>query len=90
MKSFPFSVSVCVECGSGVRTGLGGIRKDEEIIALKTAIKKSYQLKYDNGISPMSDLITATNKEAEARSNQSIHEVQLLMSLYNLKTINGN
>lgn len=66
------------------------IRKDEEIIALKAAIKQSYQLKYDNGISPMSDLITATNKEAEARSNQSIHEVQLLMSLYNLKTINGN
>jgi hypothetical protein len=31
MKSFPFSASVCLECATGVKTGLGGIRKDEEI-----------------------------------------------------------
>ena len=31
MKSFPFSHSLCIECAAGVKTGLGGIRKDEEI-----------------------------------------------------------
>jgi hypothetical protein len=31
MKDFPFSASVCLECAAGIKTGLGGIRKDEEI-----------------------------------------------------------
>ena len=66
------------------------LKKDEEIVALKATIKQSYQLKYDNGLCPMADLITAMNRESEAKSNQSLHEVQLMMSLYNRKTINGN
>lgn len=31
MKSFPFSEDLCSECASTVRTGLAGLRKDEEI-----------------------------------------------------------
>jgi hypothetical protein len=31
MKDFPFSTSICLECAAGVKTGLAGIRKDEEI-----------------------------------------------------------
>lgn len=27
-KDFPFSASVCLECAAGVKTGLGGVRKD--------------------------------------------------------------
>jgi hypothetical protein len=30
-KNFPFSNSVCLECASGVKTRLAGIRSDEEI-----------------------------------------------------------
>ncbi|HEY6756403.1 MAG TPA: hypothetical protein VI037_03345 [Nitrososphaera sp.] len=30
-KDFPFSSSACLECAAGIKTGLGGIRKDEEI-----------------------------------------------------------
>jgi outer membrane protein TolC len=66
------------------------VSKDDEIVALKASIKKSYQLKYDNGMSTMNDLITAINRESEARSNQALHQVQLLMSVYNYKTISGN
>jgi outer membrane protein TolC len=66
------------------------IHKDSEIVALKSNIRKSYQLKYDNGMSSMNDLITAINKESEARGNEALHQVQLLMSLYSYKTINGN
>ncbi|AOW09863.1 TolC family protein [Flavobacterium gilvum] len=64
--------------------------KDDEIVALKEKIKKAYQLKKDNGMCSMNDLITAINKESEARSNKALHNVQLLMSLYNYKTIKGN
>ncbi|MGB3074696.1 MAG: TolC family protein [Chitinophagales bacterium] len=66
------------------------LSKDDEIVLLKGNIKKSYQLKYDNGMCPMNDLIDAISKESEARSNQSLHNVQLLMSMYNYKTISGN
>jgi outer membrane protein TolC len=66
------------------------LSKDVEIVALKSAIVKSYQLKYDNGLCSMNDLLTAMNKESEAKRNQSIHEVQLMMSMYNYKTASGN
>lgn len=66
------------------------INKDVEIVTLKSNIRNSYQLKYDNGLSSMNDLITAINKESEARGNEALHQVHLLMSLYNYKTINGN
>ena len=45
---------------------------------------------YDNGMSPMNDLLSAMNKESEAIGNQALHNVQLLMSIYNFKTISGN
>lgn len=63
---------------------------DNEIVALKNNVKKSYQLKYDNGICSMNDLINSINKENEARCNMAMHNLQLLMSIYNYKTISGN
>jgi hypothetical protein len=32
----------------------------------------------------------AENSESDARSSRAVDEIQLLMSLYNLKTISGN
>jgi outer membrane protein TolC len=64
--------------------------KDNEIVALKNNIKRSYQLKYDNGMCSMNDLINSITKESEARINMALHYVQLLMSIYNYKTISGN
>lgn len=66
------------------------ISKDAEIIKLKGNIKKSYQLMYENGVVPMNDLLSAMNKESEAIGSQALHNVQLLMSIYNYKTISGN
>jgi len=66
------------------------LAKDDQIVLMKEKIKKSYQLKKDNALASMNDLITAMNNESEARSNKALHNVQLLMSLYNYKTIKGN
>lgn len=63
---------------------------DDEIVALRGNIKNAYQLKYDSGMCSINDLITSINAESEARSNRSLHHVQLLMSLYNYKTISGH
>ena len=66
------------------------VGKDKEIVTLKGTIKKGYELKYQNGMCSMNDLITATNSESEARSNQALHETQLLLAIYNHKTTSGN
>lgn len=63
---------------------------DEEIVALKKRIKDAYQLKYDNGLCSMGDLIDAINKASEAESNRSLHQVQLAMSENSYATDNGN
>jgi outer membrane protein TolC len=63
---------------------------DHEIVSLKEKIRNGYQKKYENGMSSMNDVIQATNKESEARSQEALHQVQLLMSLYQYQTINGN
>ena len=66
------------------------LSKDHEIASLKEKIRKDYQKRYDNGISSMNSVIQAMNKESEARSQVALHQVQLLMSLYQYQTINGN
>lgn len=66
------------------------IKSDEEIVKLRSNIRASYQLQYNNGTCSLFDLISATEKETEARSNQSLHNVQLMHAIYQLKTTNGN
>ena len=66
------------------------IRNDDEIVLLKSRIRNAYQLKYDNGMCSITDLINAINKESESVSTRSLHHVQMLMSLYNYKTRTGH
>ena len=66
------------------------LAQDDEIVKLKESIRKSYELKYQNAMSSMNDLLTAENGESDSRATRAMHEIQYLMSLYNLKTISGN
>lgn len=66
------------------------VAKDQDIVLLKTGIRKAYEQKYQNGMCTMNDLLLATNGETEARSNQAMHEAQLLLSVYTHKTTSGN
>lgn len=63
---------------------------DDEIVSLKGKIKSAYQLKYDNGMCSITDLINSINAESEARNTRSLHHVQLLMNVYNYKTKSGH
>jgi outer membrane protein TolC len=63
---------------------------DDEIVSLSQTIREGYQLKYDNGAGPMHDLLDAIIKENEARAQKATHEMQLLMTKYDYKTISGN
>ncbi len=66
------------------------IHADDEIVMLKSRIKTAYQLKYDNGICSMNDLINSINRESEAKRNQALHQVQLLSNIYSYKAKTGN
>lgn len=66
------------------------IKNDDEIVSLRSKIKNAYQLKYDNGICSMNDLISSINRESEAKRNQALHRVQLLLSMYNYQAKTGN
>lgn len=61
------------------------ITNDDEIIRLRENIKKSATAKVDNGTLTVSDLIREINAENQARQVKSLHEIQLIMSVYQLK-----
>ena len=63
---------------------------DEEIISLRKSIRESYQLKYNTGSGSLMDLLNATEKESEARSQKALHEMQLLITISEHNTITGN
>lgn len=66
------------------------LSKDQEIIALRSSIKKAYELKYQNGVCTVQDLVVAVNAESEAISNKAMHEIQLLLSQYEQSHFSGN
>jgi outer membrane protein TolC len=66
------------------------MKRDQEIVRLKSKIKGSYETKYENGISTMSELLDRTNEENVSRQTLLLHEVQYLMAAYKYKTTSGN
>ena len=66
------------------------LTEDGEIINLRNRIREGYQVKYDNGISSLIDLLNAAEKERESRIQMALHEMQLLMTYFEYKTQTGN
>jgi outer membrane protein TolC len=66
------------------------IINDDEIIRLRQNIKKSTTAKLENGTATVSDLIRDVNAENQALQLKSLHEIQLLMNVYQLKNNTNN
>ena len=66
------------------------VRTDDEIIALRTAVKEASNVQLENGVITVNDFLREVNAEDQARQNKLIHETQLLMAEYNFKTVAGN
>ncbi len=65
------------------------ISKDREIIRLQESIREAGEEQYRNGTISMSDLMDRISDEYNARATESIHEIQLLMAIYDLKNCIG-
>lgn len=63
---------------------------DCEIIELRESVKRSTESQLENGTATANDYIQHVNAEDQARQNLVLHEIQLLMALYNHKTTSGN
>ncbi|WAC12734.1 TolC family protein [Dyadobacter pollutisoli] len=62
---------------------------DDEIIALRENIKITSAAQLENGVINTNDYLREVNAEDQARLNRILHEIQLLMSRYNLQTTLG-
>lgn len=58
---------------------------DAKIIALRTSIRQAAEAKLQNGVISVSDLLAELTKENNAKITHSIHEIELLKSIYDIK-----
>ena len=61
------------------------IADDEEIIALRAAVRKAAESKLAHGIIDVNDLVREINQENAARTGKSMHEIEMLKEIYDNK-----
>ena len=65
------------------------MKSDDEIIVLRTNIRKAAESKLTHGIIDVISLLREINNENAAKTQQSIHEIDMLKEMYNLKYTNN-
>ncbi|NBA87452.1 TolC family protein [Emticicia sp. CRIBPO] len=65
------------------------LTSDQEIVDLRNKIKNTSMAQLENGVINTTDYLREVNAEDQARQNKILHEIQLLMAQYNLKTTIG-
>jgi outer membrane efflux protein len=65
------------------------VQADEEIITLRTNVRKAAESKLAHGIIDVNSLLREINNENAAKAQQAIHEVDMLKEMYNLKYTNN-
>ena len=63
---------------------------DEEIISLRSAVRKAAESKLSHGIIDVNDLVREINQENAAKVQQSMHEIQMLKEIYDNKYTMNN
>lgn len=65
------------------------LERDKKIIALRESIRSAGEEQYRNGVITMTDLMSRIDDEYNARVAESIHRIQLLMAIYDLRNCMG-
>ena len=65
------------------------MQNDDEIINLRTHIRKAAESKLAHGIIDVNSLLREINNENAAKAQQAIHEIDMLKEMYNLKFTNN-
>ncbi len=69
---------------------LDQIKYDDDIVALRTSVKQSSEAKMTNGTLSGIDLMRDVNAEDLAKQDKILHEIELLLAMYNLKYVTNN
>lgn len=75
---------------SAIRSVRALMREDDEIIALRVNIRKAAEAKVANGTLTVTDMLREITAESLARQTKALHEVQLLMNIYQWKHTTNN
>ena len=89
-KSFILNSSVEAEQkNNAILKARDVLEKDSEIIGLRQRIRVSGENQYREGTIKMNDYLSMLDEEYKARANESMHEVQLMMAVYDMKNTIG-
>ncbi|WP_029905697.1 TolC family protein [Prevotella sp. 10(H)] len=66
------------------------LKYDDDIISLRNNVKKAAEAKVANGTMTVLDLMREINNEDMAKQDKIQHEIELLLSIYNLKFTTNN
>lgn len=61
------------------------VADDEEIISLRSSVRKAAESKLSHGIIDVNDLVREINQENAAKVQRSMHEIQMLKLIYDLQ-----
>ncbi|MDD3787927.1 MAG: TolC family protein [Petrimonas sp.] len=61
------------------------MKDDDEIIRLRKLIREAAEAKVENGTMTVSDMLQEVTAEEAAKQAKTLHQIQYLMSVYNLK-----
>ena len=64
--------------------------EDDEIISLRTAVRRAAESRLSHGIIDVNDLLREINQENAAKVQQSMHEIVLLRQIYDNKFTTNN
>ena len=65
------------------------MEEDSDIIRLRTSVRQAAEAKLQHGVIGVNDLLQEITKENRARIDHSLHEMEMLKNIYELKhTIN--
>ena len=65
------------------------MKSDDEIIVLRKNVRKAAESKLAHGIIDVNSLLREINNENAAKTQQTIHEIDMLKEMYNLKYTNN-
>lgn len=65
------------------------LERDGEIIELRQKISRSSEKQYHEGTIMMNDYLSMLDEEYKARANESLHEIQLMMAVYDMRNTLG-
>ena len=89
-KSFILNSSVEAEQkNNAILKARDVLEKDSEIIGLRQRIRASGENQYREGTIQMNDYLSMLDEEYKAKANESMHEVQLMMAVYDMKNTIG-